>query len=376
MSATVPPASHRLLSDALAPFGTHVAPFVHGYVQSWRPYKPSWNYEDGCIWKGCLDLAEASGQRFLADFVYREVSARVAGDGAISGYSPDEFNIDNVNPGRVLAILLASTGERRFRLALDAQIAQLARHPRTQSGNYWHKQIYPNQVWLDGLYMAQPMRCSYATLTGDGAIVADVIRQFEFVHAHLRDARSGLLFHGWDESRAERWSNPASGCSPNFWGRAMGWYAMALVDCIDLLRPGSLLPGAMDRLAAIFAEVVDALLRVRSESGLWLQILDRADEPGNYEESSASLMIAYALMKAARLGLVDQSTGQTGRDALTTCVDRFLDDTHLHSICGVAGLGNTPYRDGSVAYYLSEPIVANDPKGVAALFMALGEALR
>jgi unsaturated rhamnogalacturonyl hydrolase len=376
MSAIRPLASHRLLADSTAPFGTHVAPFVHGYVQSWRTYKPSWNYEDGCIWKGCLDLAEASGQRFLSDFVYREVSARVADDGAISGYSPDEFNIDNVNPGRVLSMLLASTGEQRFRLALDAQIAQLARHPRTQSGNYWHKQIYPNQVWLDGLYMAQPMRCSYALLTGDSAIVADVVCQFEFVHAHLRDARSGLLYHGWDESRAERWSDPESGCSPNFWGRAMGWYAMALVDCVDLLRPGALLPGASDRLAATFGEVAEALLRVRSASGLWLQVLDRADEPGNYEEASASLMIAYALMKAARLGLVDTHAGQAGRSALKTCVDRFLDDSQLHSICGVAGLGNTPYRDGSVAYYLSEPIVANDPKGVAALFMALAEALQ
>jgi unsaturated rhamnogalacturonyl hydrolase len=376
MSAIHMNASRRLLADATASFGTHVAPFVQSYVQAWRTYKPSWNYEDGCIWKGCLDLADASGQRFLSDFVYREVSARVSDDGAISGYSPDEFNIDNVNPGRVLSMLLASTGEQRFRLALDAQMAQLARHPRTQSGNYWHKQIYPNQVWLDGLYMAQPMRCSYAMLTGDPAIVADVIRQFDFVHSNLRDAQSGLLYHGWDESRAERWSNPESGCSPNFWGRAMGWYAMALVDCVDVLSPGTLLPGATDRLTTIFVEVAEALMRVRSASGLWLQLLDRADEPGNYEEASASLMMAYSLMKAARLGLVDRATGQAGRDAFTTCVDRFLDDTHLHSICGVAGLGNTPYRDGSVAYYLSEPIVANDPKGVAALFMALSEALR
>jgi unsaturated rhamnogalacturonyl hydrolase len=207
-------------------------------------------------------------------------------------------------------------------------------------------------------------------------MVDDVIRQFDHVHAHLRDANTGLLYHGWDESRSERWSSPDTGCSPNFWARAMGWYAMALVDCIELLRDGALVPGATTRLMAIFGEVADALIRVRSESGLWYQVLDRSDEPGNYEETSASLMIAYALMKGARLGVIDAAAGIVGRQALQTCVDRFLDDTQLHAICGVAGLGNVPYRDGSVAYYLSEPIVANDPKGVAALFMALSERLR
>lgn len=367
------------LAEVTSAFGSQVAPFVHAYVQSWKTYKPNWNYEDGCIWKGCLDLADASGQRFLADFVYAEVSARVDCNGAIRGYDPGEFNIDNINPGKVLASLFERSGEPRFRKAIDAQMAQLTRHPQTQSGNYWHKQIYPNQVWLDGLYMAQPFRCSVAVLTDDAAMIADVVRQFDHVQAHLRDSASGLLYHGWDESRAERWSNPETGCSPNFWVRAMGWYAMALVDCIDVLNAARSINGcdaAIKRLSAILVEVADALMRVRSESGLWYQVLDWPDEPGNYEEASGSLMIAYVLMKASRFAIVDRQTGEAGRHALKTCIDRFLDEFHLHAICGVAGLGNTPYRDGSVGYYLSEPIIKNDPKGVAALLMALAEALR
>lgn len=376
MTDMTPAAAARHLGELTSRFGTQVAPFVHGYVQAWKTYKPNWNYEDGCIWKACLDLADASGQRFLSDFVYREVSARVAGDGSISGFDADEFNIDNINPARVLAMLLERTGEDRFRIALDAQMAQLDRHPRTRSGNFWHKRIYPNQVWLDGLYMAQPVRCMVAVASLDDAIAADVVSQFEFVHAHLRDMRSGLLFHGWDETRIERWSNPETGCSPNFWGRAMGWYAMALVDCVDVLKANPRFSSATVTLSSVFAEVADALMSVRSSSGLWYQVLDRPKDPGNYEEASATLMLAYALMKGARLGVLGEAYGEAGQAALSTCIERFLDERQLHAICGVAGLGNIPYRDGSVAYYLSEPIVANDPKGVAALLMALAEALR
>jgi unsaturated rhamnogalacturonyl hydrolase len=373
------PVTAAPLARQLARFGPVVAPFVEHYVQTWTSYKPAWNYEDGCVWKGCLDLADASGLRFLHDFVYAEVSARIGADGSIRGFEPDEFNIDNVNAGKVVATLFAHTGETRFRDALDAQMAQLARHPRTRSGNFWHKKIYPHQVWLDGLYMAQPLRCTSARMDGDAEAIADVVRQFEFVQTTLRDAATGLLYHGWDESRAERWSNPGTGCSPNFWARAMGWYAMALVDGIDALRAGHVdatADAASARLATILVDVATALMRVRSRGGLWYQVLDRPAEAGNYEEASASLMIAYALMKGARLGVLAHDASNAGRQALATSIARFLDERALHGICGVAGLGNVPYRDGSIAYYLSEPVVANDPKGVAALFMALAEALR
>lgn len=373
-------ASYSPLHAQTGTFGAQVAPFIERYLATWKTYKAAWNYEDGCIWDGCLGLAAVTGLRMFSDFVYREVSARVAGDGTIRHYASDEFNIDNVKPGKVLIALLAETGEKRFRAALDSQISQLKWHPRTQSGNYWHKRIYPHQVWLDGLYMAQPLRCAYAVLTQDEVMVADVAQQFAHVQAQLRDARSGLLYHGWDESRSERWSHPESGCSANFWARAMGWYAMALVDCIEALHtPAAASPPfqtAAGQLAAIFVDVGAALVRARSAGGLWYQVLDRPDEPGNYEEASASLMIAFALMKGARLGVVDAAHGRIGRDAFATCVERFVDERQLNGICGVAGLGNEPYRDGSVAYYLSEPVVPNDPKGVAALFMALSEALR
>jgi unsaturated rhamnogalacturonyl hydrolase len=360
--------------SAVERFGPHVAPFIAHYLAHWKPYRPFWNYEDGCIYKGCLDLAAASGERRFGDFVLNAVSARVAADGTIQGYDPDEFNIDNVNAGKALFPLLAQTGEPRFRHAIEKQEAQLERHPRTQSGNFWHKKIYPHQVWLDGLYMAQPFRCAYAALTNRPEILDDVAHQFTQVRRALRDSRTGLYYHGWDESRSERWSNPVTGCSPCFWGRAMGWFVMALVDCLELLPAVS--RAHRDLLSNMLDDVSDTLLRVRSPAALWYQVLDRGPRAGNYEEASASLMIAYALMKGARLKVLPNALAHAGLESLRACIDRFLTNEELHGICAVAGLGNVPYRDGSYEYYLSEPVVANDPKGVGAFLLALSEGLR
>jgi unsaturated rhamnogalacturonyl hydrolase len=358
--------------EQVATHGSSVAPFVERYLANWKPYRPYWSYEDGCIFKGCLDLAAATGQPFLREFVRRQVTARVAADGTITGFDADEFNIDNINAGKVLFDLAAESGEARFRLAIERQYGQLARHPRTQSGNYWHKKIYPHQVWLDGLYMAQPFQLLYALQKSDEPLVADSLRQFANVRATMRDERSGLYYHGWDESRRERWSNPRTGCSPHFWARSLGWFAMALVDCCDILQEHA----AAARFHSLLLEVSEALVSVRSEARLWWQVLDHPGRARNYEECSASLMIAYALMKGSRLGLLPSGLGEAGAESFAACVQRFLDASELKGICAVAGLGGTPYRDGSYSYYVSEPVVANDPKGVGALLMALSEAHR
>jgi unsaturated rhamnogalacturonyl hydrolase len=347
--------------------------FIDHYLAHWKPYRPFWNYEDGCIYKGLLDLAEVTRNDWYFDYAYRAVGARTAQNGALTGFDPNEFNIDNVSAGKALFRLLEGTQEERFRLAIEAQHSQLERHPRTVSGNYWHKKIYPHQVWLDGLYMAQPFRCAYARLTGRDEISDDVLAQFAHVRATMRDEATGLYYHGWDESRAERWSNPTTGCSPCFWGRAMGWYAMALADCLELLEHTQL---AHTPLASELAAVSTALMRVRSPNGLWYQVLDQGTRAGNYEEASATLMISYALMKGARLGALGDALGTAGQESLDACIERFVSETQLSGICSVAGLGNVPYRDGSYDYYLSEPIVANDPKGVGALMMVLAEGMR
>lgn len=360
----------------LCPLPGPVAAFVRHYVQAWRPYREHWTYEDGCVWLGALNLAEASGARFLRDFVAHEVLSRLGPEGAIRGFRASEYNIDNLKPGSVL-LRLKSLHPDLVQVdgAIAQQAAQLDSHPRTAGGNYWHKQIYPDQVWLDGLYMALPFQCGLARLWQRPDLYEDCRRQFARVRERLRDPRTGLYFHGYDASLRERWADPVSGCSPNFWGRAMGWYVMALVDCLELTDPAS--AALADELSSQLRDCIDALLAVRSARGLWWQLLDLgAHQPGNYEETSASLMIAYACLKGARLGVLEVEAAAAGAQALDAVLARSLSAATLDHICGVAGLGNTPYRDGSVGYYLSEAIVPNDPKGVAALLLALSERLR
>ena len=354
--------------------GAQAAAFVRYTLATWKPYRPFWNYEDGCIYKGALDLHAATGLRSFFDFAYREVSARVAFDGTIRGFDAGEFNIDNINAGKTLFTLFEATKEERFRKAIDVQAAQLMRHPRTKSGNYWHKKIYPNQVWLDGLYMAQPFQVALSRLSGDAALAADTAQQFRHVRAVLRDAKTGLYRHGWDESGEQRWADPATKQSAHAWGRAMGWFAMALVDCLEW--PDAFEAGDRAMMTDLLRDVATGLLAARSAGGLWQQVLDARERAGNYEETSATLMIAYALMKGARLSLLDKGARAVGLDAFRRVTDRFLTATELGGICAVAGLGGNPYRDGSYAYYLSEPVVANDPKGVGAWLMALAEGIR
>lgn len=371
---TAPSPAYRALEEQADWAGAQVAPFIRRTLATWRPYRPFWNYEDGCIYKGALDLHAATGLRFFFDFVYREVSARVAFDGAIRGFDPDEFNIDNINAGKTLFVLFEATREERFRKAIDVQAAQLQRHPRTQSGNYWHKKIYPNQVWLDGLYMALPFQVALSRLSGDAALARDTAEQFAQVRKVLRDAKTGLYRHGWDESGAQRWADPVTKQSQHAWARAVGWFAMALVDCLELADAFT----TTDRAAMIelLRDVAAGLLAARSGGGLWQQVLDARERAGNYEEASATFMIAYALMKGARLKLLDRNDGAAGLDAFQRATQQFLTATELRGICAVAGLGGNPYRDGSYGYYLSEPVIANDPKGIGAWLMALAEGIR
>jgi unsaturated rhamnogalacturonyl hydrolase len=255
----------------------------------------------------------------------------------------------------------------------------LKSQPRTSEGGFWHKKIYPEQMWLDGLYMAEPFYAEYAATFREGADFDDIARQFVLMERHARDSRTGLLYHGWDESRKQRWADPATGRSPNFWGRAMGWYAMALVDTLDYFPKGH--PQRAE-LLAILRRLAAAVEKYQEpESGLWYQVLDRGGAEGNYLEASASCMFVYALAKGVRQGYLPASYLKVARKGYQGIVGRFVETdagglVSLKGIVSVAGLGGSPYRDGSYQYYLSEKVVADDPKGVGAFLMASSEMER
>ena len=365
------------LAAAALPVPALAAQALPMFLKPWlatRETRPgSWTYEDGVVWKGALDLYTATGDAAFFEYILGAMDSRVLNDGALPGFNPTEFNLDSINSGKILFPLYSLTGEPRFRKAMDVQFRQLPGHPRTHSGNYWHKKIYPWQVWLDGVYMAQPFQTAYARITGNKALFADTVRQIKTVHAVMRRS-DGLYYHGWDESRTERWSDPKTGLSPNIWGRAMGWWAAALIDVYEASE--GMDKSARAEIACILQDTLTAVVAVRSKRGLWYQVMDQGNRDGNYEEASATLMFAYTLMKSARLGIASRDFKAIGQNSLQSAIDTFVTPDGLDGTCAVAGLGGRNYRDGSYAYYIGEKTRLNDPKGVGALMWALAEGLR
>jgi rhamnogalacturonyl hydrolase YesR/pectin methylesterase-like acyl-CoA thioesterase len=335
-----------------------------------------WSYEQGVLLKGFEELWHRTGDRKYFDYIQHLTDRFVNDDGTIRTYKKEDYNLDNILPGRNLLLLYKVTGQEKYRKAADALRDQLRTHPRTSEGGFWHKQIYPSQMWLDGLYMAEPFYAEYAATFHEDAAFDDIAKQFVLMETHARDSKTGLLYHGWDESRKQRWANPATGLSPNFWARAMGWYAMALVDTLDYFPNNhpqrSTLLQILNRLATSIVKYQDA------KSGLWYQVLDKGGAKGNYLESSASSMFVYALAKGVRQKYLPSKYLETARRGYAGIQKQFLEKSlsgqlALTGTVSVSGLGGNPYRDGSYEYYLSEKVVTNDPKGVGAFLLAANE---
>ena len=335
------------------------------------PYR--WHYECGLMHRAIGQVWLQTGDVQYYDYIKRDVDSFVGADGSIKTYSVEEYNLDQINPGRILFLLYRTTGEEKYKKAMHLLRRQLAGQPRTSEGGFWHKQIYPYQMWLDGIYMASPFYAQFAKTFDEPAAFDDVARQIILIEKHTRDPQIGLLYHGWDESKQQRWANPQTGCSPHFWGRAMGWYAMAIVDVLDYL------PAAHPRRAdilAILERLSRAIVAVQDEAtGLWYQVLDQGQRAGNYREASASCMFVCALAKAVRQGYLGPTYLDVARRGYQGILEHLLrlDDqglVNLEKTCGVGGLGGTPYRDGSYAYYISEKVVTNDYKGVGPFILA------
>lgn len=335
-----------------------------------------WAYEWGVALKGIEQVWIETGQDRYFDYIKQNIDAFVRPDGTIHTYKPTEYNIDHINTGKLLFGLLRETGDERYEKAIHLLRNQMRTHPRTTEQGFWHKNIYPHQMWLDGIYMAGPFLAQYAKAMVEPELFDDVVHQIELIDQHTRDTKTGLMYHGWDESREQQWADPKTGCSPHFWGRAIGWYVMAIVDILDFL------PDAHSKRTTLIAKLTqtfDALIQVQNQnSGLWYQVLDRGGQTGNYLEASASCMIAYGLAKAIRHQYIGQDYRQSAKHAYTGILEHLIEVDEdnaitLNQICAVAGLGGEPYRDGSYEYYIGEPVVANDYKGVGPLVMALVE---
>lgn len=339
-----------------------------------------WNYIDGCMITGILERYEITGEARFLDFADRFMSGFVEEDGRIRTYDPAEYSLDNVNPAKNLFTLYDLTGKEKYRKALELVRSQLSTMPRTPEGNFWHKLIYPNQVWLDGIYMALPFYMEYEKRFDAQKDCQDICRQIANVEIRMRDPKTGLYYHGYDASRKMYWADPDTGCSPNFWLRAEGWFIRGLVDVLEIMKD---LPMQAESvyLQHMLLDLAKALSKYQDPSGLWYQLIALPELEGNYLETSGTALISAALLKAVRLGFLPESFRAVGEKAFYGIVDRRLtknaDGTPcVTGICLVGGLGGEQHRDGSAAYYLSEPVVQNDAKGVGPLLLAYTEMLR
>ena len=340
--------------------------------------KSTWNYIDGCMIKAVVELYHITGNKKYLEFADSFINYFVNEDGSIQSYDPKEYNLDNVNAGKTLFDLYKLTGREKYRKAIDTVYSQLKGQPRTSTGNFWHKMIYPNQIWMDGLYMAQPFYMQYEVEYNNKANCRDSYEQFLHVYDLMRDTRNGLYYHAYDDSREAFWCDPVTGLSDNFWLRALGWYAMALVDTMEVMPEEMAEEKA--RLGAVYKELIDAMLPYQDqESGMWYQVVNRGRIQPNYLETSGSAIFAYAIMKSVRLGYLDERYFAFGRKAFDGICEKYLseenDELQLGGICLVAGLGNKEMREGTFDYYMREPVVKNEAKGVAPLILAYIEIM-
>jgi unsaturated rhamnogalacturonyl hydrolase len=333
----------------------------------------NWNYEQGLIMEALFQTWKSTGDEKYFSYIRSNLDHYIEDNGHISTYVQGEFQLDNIVPGKAALRVYQETKIQKYKLAADTLRRQLAIQPRTPSGGFWHKKAYPNQMWLDGLYMAEPFYAMYSVMSHDTAAFRDIAHQFILAAEHTGDKKTGLYFHGWDESKTERWADSATGCSPNLWGRAIGWYAMALVDVLDSFpkhHPDrAKLIALVRRTAASLADVQDP------KTKLWYQLPDKPEVKGNYIEASASSMITYFFAKGANKGYLSARYKTKARESFKAILDHLVEIdsagvVHLQHVVSVGGLGGKPYRDGSVAYYLSEPQRKDDFKGYGPFWLA------
>ena len=360
--------------------------------------KAKWDYAAGLFTLSLLKLDKAVGQGSAGvsgadavpgnssppphvggyvEFAKTAIGSFLSEDGQIQTYNRNEFQLDSLNPGKTALALWRLTHEARYRNAAFVLHFQLVSQPRTYDGGFWHKQRYTNQMWLDGLYMASPFYAECGQVFGEAGDFNEAVTQIRLINQHTYDANTGLNFHGWDAERIQTWANPDTGCSSNFWGRAEGWYAMALVDVLDFLPAHH---PARPQIIAILQKTARGIVRWQdAPTGLWWQVMDQGSRPGNYREATASAMFVYALAKGINHGYLSRDFLPAAEKGYAGIIQNLIQPDgdnrwSLTQCCSVAGLGGSPsngkMRDGSFDYYIGEPVVANDLKGVGPFILA------
>lgn len=328
-------------------------------------------YGQGLGCQAMLEVWKSTGDKKFFNYVEQWGDTIINEQGEIHLYQIETYNIDYINSGKILFDLYRETGKKKYKLAIERLVKQMEVHPRTLEGAFWHKLIYPHQIWLDGLYMGSPFLAQYAIEFNKPEWIDDVINQFLVCAKHTYDYKTGLYYHAWDESHKQQWANKETGQSPNFWGRSIGWWYMALVDVLDFIPENHPKRGL---LLEIIKGLAETLVKYQDTNGLWYQVIDKIGDPGNYHEASVSSMFMYAYAKAVNKGYINKNHLTVAEKAynglMTNLIVRNDDGTlTLTQCCAVGGLGGKPYRDGSYTYYINERIRDNDAKATGPFIM-------
>jgi len=344
--------------------------------------KSRWSYTNGLVLQGMAGVYEETGDQKIYDYIYDYANRMINEDGSIETYKLTNYNLDMIKSGDAIFWLQEQNPEPRFKMAMDTLHRQLEGQPITSEGGYWHKKRYPNQMWLDGAFMAEPFHTKYALEYMEDKAVEKVLNkivlQFDLIEKYNRDSETGLYYHGWDESREQRWASKKTGLSQHFWSRGMGWYGMAMVDILDYLPESH--PGR-ERIMGYLKHYAESIVKYQDESGAWWQVLNLPEREGNYLEATGSCMFTYTLAKGANKGYISSEFLMNAKKGFDGIITQFItvDDNgviNLNKCCGVAGLGGDPYRDGSFDYYINEIIRSNDPKGTGPFMFAALELNR
>ncbi|MGO4819049.1 glycoside hydrolase family 88/105 protein [Flavobacterium sp. W22_SRS_FP1] len=339
---------------------------------------PHWDYVHGLVLTSFEELYKQTKNPLYYNYIKSYADILIDEKGTIATYKIQNYNIDMVVAGRLLFNLYEQTKEPRYLIAMQTLRKQLEEQPRTKSGGFWHKKVYPNQMWLDGLYMGEPFYAQYTTTFENGKNLDDIAHQFELIQLHATDKKTGLLYHGWDESKQMAWANSQTGTSPNFWSRSIGWYAMALVDVLDYFPKEH---PKRKELVGYLNAVAESLVKFQDKSGLWYQVTDQGNREGNYLEASGSAMFAYAFAKGANKGYLPAKYKAIANKAFDGLTEKLIivsvdGEVAITQACAVAGLGGNPYRDGSYEYYVNERKQDNDPKATGPFILAALELNR
>ena len=337
--------------------------------------KPKWDYKIGLAMLSFEKLYQKTNNPIYFEYAKGYAESTINESGEILNYKLEDYNIDNINAGKILFDLYDSTKDQHYLTALQTLRKQLETHPRTNSGGFWHKKIYPYQMWLDGLYMGEPFYARYTAEFENNKAFDDIAKQFEEIHKHTVDPKTGLLFHAWDESKQMAWANKTTGTSPNFWSRSIGWYMMALVDVLDYMPKEH---PKRKELIQYLNQISKAVAKFQDKSGLWYQVTDAGNKKGNYLEASGSEMFVYAFAKGANNGYLPESYKKLAEKGFDGIVKKLVTvdpdgEIHITQVCASAGLGGNPYRDGSYEYYIGEKIKVDNSHGLGPFILAAME---